>query len=468
MPNSESRILNKYFWWLLFFLLVSTFWFVAVQHGQSLASLPAPNGFHGAQADALLHGRLYLFEAPKELLELDDPYDPVANKFFRDAGGHDLALFGDKIYSVHNFGPAIFLHIPYRLLGLGNLNPRLSVLISSIAASFLLCKLIDRMLENRRQLSPGYWLACLYLISLVSPLLWLVSIGRAYEESISLGQAFLLGGLCLLLPRQSCLDPDVRTFRPSRTFFGLCIIALAGLSRPSLLVCLPVICVWIFFQLPERRILRRLRSMVLVTSGALLVVAVISLVNWYRFDAFGHFGNTFQLAGMNMRQYQTGGAGYLLPNLADYLFAMPRIVTEWPFLRLAASTFKDNPNEHSHEPIVGFLVLYPHLAVMTAFAQSAIPRRRLGQLRTTHAAVGSLLLSLAAITLLVTAYPFNSATMRYEGDFVPLFLAGSLTLSFNSARQSKRWTRLILVPLLFSAALMWSFSLTNCSGTGSC
>jgi len=452
---------------LLFVLLASTFWFVALQHGRSLGSLPAPNGFHGAQADALLHGRLYLFEAPKELVELDDPYDPVANKFFRDAGGHDLALFGDKIYSVHNFGPAIFLHIPYRLLGLGNLNPRLSVLVSSIAASFLLCKMIDRMLGNRRQLSPGYWLACLYLIGLASPLLWLISIGRAYEESISLGQAFLLGGLFLLLPRQSSLDSVTHQPNLKIMFLGLISMAFAGLCRPSLFVCIPIVCLWLLSQMHGLHLLRRLYRICFAASGATVVLAGYLYLNWRRFGEVGNFGTTYQLAGMNMREYRVGDLAYLLPNLGDYLFALPRLVNEWPFIRLTALTFRDNPNEHSHEPLVGIVGLYPHISLLL-LSELRCAKLRLKRPKDSSVQFGALLMFLGVVAMLVTAYPFNSATMRYEGDFVPLLLAGGAAFYIERAQRGSSFRMNVFLPVLFSASLMTSFALTNCLGTGAC
>lgn len=467
LSNRLSAVIEKHFWWLLFLLLASTFWFIAIQHGRSLGSLPAPNGFHGAQADALLHGRLHLFQAPQELLELDNPYDPVANKFFRDAGGHDLALFGDKIYSVHNFGPAIFLHIPYRLLGLGNLNPRLSVLVSSVAASLLLCRLIDRMLGNRRELSPTYWLVYLYLIGLGSPLLWLVSVGRAYEESISLGQAFLLGGLCLLVPQKSSLDSF--THRPNSwmTFLGLLSMSFAGLCRPSLFVCIPIVCVWLLSQMYGIHLLGRLWRICFMVSGATVVLVVYLYLNWRRFGEISNFGTTYQLAGMNMREYRVGDLAYLLPNLGDYLFALPRLVKDWPFFRLAASTFRDNPNEHSHEPLAGVFAVYPHISLLLV-SQMHCAKLRLKKPKDFSAQFGALLIFLGVFAMLVTAYPFNSATMRYGGDFVPLLVAGGATFYLGHAQRGSRSRKAQLIPILVSAILMTSFSLTNCLGTGSC
>lgn len=110
-----------------FVLVVIVYVLASLTYGRSLGSYPTPYGFQNRLAEAFLDGHLDVGAAPEGLIELADPYDPVANQPFRSQGAHDLAYYDGKLYTVHGPTPAIIGNIPYWILGLGYLNANLEV-----------------------------------------------------------------------------------------------------------------------------------------------------------------------------------------------------------------------------------------------------------------------------------------------------------------------------------------------------
>src|SRR3989338_9310428 len=68
-------------------------------------------------AKGFLQGQLNLpVNPPIELLNLKNPYDPIANAKFREMGYHDFSLYKGKFYLYFAPVPALLLYLPYRAL----------------------------------------------------------------------------------------------------------------------------------------------------------------------------------------------------------------------------------------------------------------------------------------------------------------------------------------------------------------
>ena len=88
----------------------------------ALSSMPTddvaatPGGYYNHLAESVLQGRLDLGIAPRrELLELPDPYDPVANAPFR---LHDVSLFEGRYFLYFGITPVAVLFAPARVFGI--------------------------------------------------------------------------------------------------------------------------------------------------------------------------------------------------------------------------------------------------------------------------------------------------------------------------------------------------------------
>src|SRR5262245_53141227 len=101
------------------FLLAAAFYLWTAATSVPLTLHGADSETYNRLADAFLHLRLSLGDAPEGLLRLPDPYDPVQNLQFRTAYGvHDLALYDGRLYATWGPAPALVLLVPMHLIGL--------------------------------------------------------------------------------------------------------------------------------------------------------------------------------------------------------------------------------------------------------------------------------------------------------------------------------------------------------------
>lgn len=444
----------------------------ALTYGRSLRSTEVPVGFHAHIADALLKGRLEVLPVPKGLLELTDPYDPQANAPFRAQGYHDFALYKGRIFTATGPTTAFLVHVPARVLGLGNLNPNLVTLLCSLGG---FVASVGVFTECRRRFFPGiplwFELSVVFVIGLGSPVPWLVSIGRAYESAIACGYLLVALGLyCLVRGLRNVASPDRRYLFGSGAAFAAAVGARASLA--------PAI---VFFAIALTLMVRHrrgtagacLRSIAWLVTPYAAVGALLAAYNYLRFEALTDFGMTFQLAGVNMQKYPFYRLDHLVPNLVDYLTLPPRILSEWPFVFLQKNTFFDNPWKHSHEPVAGVLLLYPVLVVGVVAAATRWRSLRRAQPGLLVALASALLFAL--LVIFSVSFVLNSSTMRYTVDFVPVLalvacVAVGAALSLERPRSSARlkiggpWVAAVALSCAISLALVS----TPCPGTGSC
>jgi hypothetical protein len=66
--------------------------------------MPGPTGYNGEYAQALLKGQLHLREAPPQMAQLADPYDPAQYSPFYT---FDLSYYQERIYSYFGVVPPL-------------------------------------------------------------------------------------------------------------------------------------------------------------------------------------------------------------------------------------------------------------------------------------------------------------------------------------------------------------------------
>jgi len=438
---------------------------LATSDGRSIGAYKEPYGKFAKQAYVLLEGRLNVGTAQPELLALPDPYDPQLNEPYRLCCFHDEALYESKIFLVHNIGPVLFLHLPFRLLTGEFLNPRLSVFLSSTLASVFMSCLILELLSRQRVLRQRERVCIAVLASVASPLTWLVSIGRDYEEAIALGQAFLLAGLLVLL--RSDYHEAQRRWSQG-IFLGFFLIGLAGLTRPVLYLAAPVMLAYAELNRNSSRKWKPpLEALVALSS----VGIVQASYNYFRFENIFEFGTRFQLAGQNMRTYPINSLSHLVPNINDYLFKFPQPHWNFPWLTLSKNTFSIDPSIHYSEPMVGLVFIAPHIVLMASAFWSAMfiaIRGRLGEVERVPLET-KFLLTLGLILLAAVSLPFNASTFRYSIDFAPIMVIGMFGTLGATRLCRFTWLRMSLLLLVaIAAANMTGLASLPCSGTGSC
>jgi len=428
-----------------------------------------PAGFQAHTARAFLNGDLDMGPAPEGLLALSDPLDPAANFIYRSEYAlHDFSLYQGRIYSPFGPSPALLLHVPYRLLVGQALDPGLSTAVFSVAwlvvALFAYREITARMLHSRPWWADAGALAA---FGLASPMPWLITIGRSYEETIACGAFLTMAGIALF----STATKDTRSAHLGALVGTGVTLGLAFGARPHLLgtgLLIAAAVIWLLRWRPEGwRI-----GLAAILVPYLSLIGAVLLYNHARFGSPIEFGTHYQMAGVHPQSYDLFNLRNLPGNLADYLISGPRLEPRWPHVHLLENTYAHNPTQHSNEPVTGMLTTFPFIFVGLRCLPLAFRRSGYaGRQTATHL----ILLFLLAVGLLTSvSLPFSSSTMRYTVDFIPVFallatVSAVVALGAPAAEGEHRGLRRI-----WASTLVWSalagvlLSLTSCPGTGSC
>jgi hypothetical protein len=452
----------------------------AWSYGKSLGprpvSAPALFNFENRLSDALIAHQLSLkIETPKGLLRLRDPYDPRANSEYRLLNGqlHDLSLYKGRVYAYFGPAPAILLYIPFRALRVGELSPTLATLIFC-ALGFLFSLALFRFLVRWCCGPIPVWVQCVavFTLGLGVPTAWMIYIGRDYESTIACAYMLLFAGAYLLA--RGILVGSTRLYLA----LGSGALGLAVAARPTMVVaCLFVLVAAVLVLRARFDHRRRNAYLAAVITPYVAIGALIALYNYARFDSIFEFGQTYQLAGFNARAYQYGSLSYLPKGIYYYLFSPGRVMNEYPYVFLRATTL-DEPTllqnrGYHNEPVAGLLTNMPAAAAGYLVLATGLRRvtRRFPKVLPTLVA----LLVPAAVVLLLMSYQYRGTTMRYELDFAPLIVMGSLLawVAWTRSLPRPRWRAwlgngfflaTLIATILFSLAI----TLTPCQGTGSC
>jgi hypothetical protein len=439
-------------------------------------SAPTLYNFENRVSDALVAHQLSLkIQPPKGLLQLDDPYDPRANVDYRFKNQlHDLSLYKGKLYAYFGPAPAILLYIPFRALRVGDISPTLATLIFC-TLGFLFSLALFRLLVRSCFGSIPVWMQCVAVFSLGLgvPAAWMIYIGRDYEATIACAYMLLFGGAYLLARGILIRSSGIYIALGSAT------LGAAVAARPTMVVAS------FFLLLAAITVMRarfdsRRRNMLLaaVIAPYVAIGVLIALYNYARFRSIFEFGQSYQLAGFNPRTYEYGSVSYLPKGLFYYLFSRARVMNEYPYLFLRASTLDipellQNRGYHN-EPVAGLFTNMPVAAAGYLLLATSV-RRAARRFLKVFAIIGTLLVP-AAAALLLTSYQYRGATMRYELDFAPLIVMGSLlawVAWYKSSSSRPKWlarggNAFFLVALVATIAFSLAITLTPCQGTGSC
>jgi 4-amino-4-deoxy-L-arabinose transferase-like glycosyltransferase len=284
--------------------------------------------YYNLLTDAFLAGRTSLLILPApEMLALENPRDPIANRLYR---LHDASLYQGQYYLYFGPAPVVVLFLPFRVISGVHLPTRAAVAVFCIGGLICSCMLYFVLARWEGWQRP-VWLdaAVVALLGTGSGLFIVVRRPSFYEASISAGYCFLMGALLCL----------ARALDSQRRWAGLMaaglFLGLAAGSRPNFaVVAAGVLAVsicamrikkldWCFLALP------------VVLCGALL--------GWYNFARFGNpmeTGIRYQLTGMSTDQGVKFRLENLLPGIWYFLFAPPSsgsmLRTNYPFGHLRA------------------------------------------------------------------------------------------------------------------------------------
>ena len=417
-------------------------------------SLEGGNQITQELVDAFENGQLSLLEEPAPgLLALENPYDRAARN---DSGEHilwDHVLYEGNYYSYYGIAPVLLLFLPYHMITGYYFSTNLAVLLFGIVGIIFLAMTYLAVAKRWfRDVSAGGVLAGLVVLFSVCGI-WF-SLGRPlfYEISISSGFAFVTMGAYFLISSNV-----VSAGRTSlvRIVFASLFSGLAVLCRPTLAVY--SVCTCLFFLFGFRKAGQKpaadgtyavslMRTITYVICALLPLMLLGLLQMWYnyaRFDSPLDFGIQYSLTinDFTHAEYHTH---FVLIGLMNYLFAVPSISMDYPYistpfsrLNVSGYYFSDIGNTS------GILFLaFPVFAYL--LAGKAL--RRIDS-RAQRIQWGSLVGMTCILMPLVIIFSIweSGYAVRYVADFSWQIVIGALAVLFFLYQKSQNMTKKELV-----------------------
>lgn len=409
----------------LFFLLVFLFYAWTVSNGSldALKWTQEPKGYHCLLADAFLHGQTFLLIKPSpDLLNLIDPYDPIANAQLR---LHDASLYNNHYYLYFTPSVALFILAPFKALtGYFISEALLTALFCYIGflAVFFSFKKIIKTQSIKLTLTMN--LACILAFALLSMIPYLLRRPAVYELCIATAYASLMIALyCLVTVLESSKKSRLKT-----VLFGV-FLGLSILARPNQVFTCTFLSLALLYW---RRVAcydnwKTLAWTMLWIGGPVLCVLLVMFsYNFQRYGSFFEFGSSYMLSGFNSRTMNACSLSYMPLNIYYYFFQTPYSSFNFPFIHALPTPdllyqIKDPHKIYNVEPVIGLLGL-------PLFWLFIVPVFYLKQMRA-HSPLTTryaLLFLVAGLVSLMSVSIAGGISMRYIVDFLPLLLLSLL------------------------------------------
>lgn len=378
-----------------------------------------------------LAGQLSLSILPnKRVLNSKDPYDPAQNKRFK---LHDASLYKGKYYLYFGPLPVIAFYIPFKLLT-GSYPPESSSVIFFLSAGFLIgFILLMRIKDKYFQHIPEFHLIFSGLIfGLVSTAPFLLARPSFYEAAISSAFCFMMLALFFLY------ELLTNSLQIKNVFlFSLC-LSLTVSGRPHFaLVCLALISgVFIYLlKVPSNNRRGLIYALLFPTFCA---GVILSLYNYLRFDSFFEFGQRFQLAGFDPRQYGILDLSNIFQNLTHGLFYYFFQPFFFPLLIPIHEKYLMSPT-------CGILLTTPFIILIFLLPKLVIFHFKNGHQEKRPLFIFLIFLFIIPLILILFLCIIPRAANRYEMDFSPylIFLSIMTLWLLDGVNLNQRLLKLI-------------------------
>lgn len=373
--------------------------------------------YYNLLADAFLAGQLHLLIEPsQELLSSENPYDPEQHKY---KSLLDASLYNNKYYFYFGPAPALTFFIPYKVLFTGRMPANFAAGLMAyggvLFAYLLLLFFRDRFFHNVED-----WLIFLGVISvsLCTFIPFALRRPSSYEIAILGAYFFSMGGMYFLL--SGTFGKEIKNWK---LVLGSIFLGLAVASRPVLMLAFPALAlsyVYILQKVKEKNFKKTVPQLIFLIIPYSIIIFLLGLYNYLRFDNWLEFGQKWQLTLQNMREIELFSFSNLFPNLGRYLFKPVETLQEFPYFTIGFEhIYKDG---FSLEPVTGILVTVPLVWLGLIFIISWK-----NVFRQNYALFLSLLaIACSAILILVFVSFYSAVTMRYAIDFTPFFVVFAL------------------------------------------
>ena len=441
--NSESTAHNFLFILTAFLLIAaifavrarhcdSTYCYIAFEKDAYIWQSP-----YIKQTDAFLKGQLHLdATASKELLSLENPYDPSARAEAGAAFLWDHAFYNGRYYSYFGVAPILTVHLPIYLVTGGLPSDEYAAqMLAVYAVIFLALAYREVLLRFVKKVNLWLFLLGLCAFTVVSGVYTAVLIADFYYlpvlSALGCTMAFVFYAL-RAVRKNGCAE--------RRTLLALAAISLtfAVLSRPSAsLMCLGVSPIFAELFLKKERGERR-KNLSSLCFFALPLAVLACAVMWYnsaRFSSPFDFGEKYQLTVSDVSK-NTLEPGFAFSAFFSYFLYPFWEKSTYPFIGMQGQLVLPDGARYVYGDLyVGAFalvlpaaaLLYPGLARREREAGEADPFKNTAVLAT----------AVLSVAVAFADFCRGGVNMRYIYDIVPMLsIVGVTTLLGLTARFS--------------------------------
>jgi hypothetical protein len=423
---------------VLFFAAVAVFYFwTAATTVEGMHFDKAGSRNYGLLADALRHGQLSLrVKPPQALMDLPNPYDPTANRPFRDAGLWDLSLRNGHLYAPWGPTAAIVLFAPFQLIGIEIPESFAVALFGFLGLLFSVMTL--RFLVRRFLPDTPRWAlaAATVFLAFGTSLPFVLRRPSFYEVAVTCGLCFAMLGLWLLVTGWFGLRPSWRRLAGAGLCFGLALVSRPTLGALAIVPLGLVLAAWRHAAWPEG--VTRRQALVALLVPAVACGLLLAAYNDARFGSPMEFGQKYQLAGLYPADLKTFDPAFIPSGLFLYLLAPPRPMALFPFVQLSSTPtlpWATPADFFALEATGGVLILAPALFWILLLPFAA--RRMAPDLR------GLLfgLVGAGAVIVFAMSFILPGTTQRYTVDFMALLSLAALLIWLVMLTRAERGSR---------------------------
>ena len=381
--------------------------------------VPHHYGFYNLLADSFSAGRIdLLIDPPQELLDLKNRRDPIANQKTRIL---DVSLYGKRFYLYFGTVPALVLFIPFRWLGIGKISEPLAVAIFSyglyLCSLYILLACVRRFIPNANKLLVFMGILA---IALTNSIPYVLRHPVVYDVAITSGAFFAMLGLAFLLRSWNGEQCHRGWFLAASAAFGLSL----GCRPIYLFSCIVLFVVWL---LVSREKNFRIKEMLLdgfslILPFSICVLGVVTY-NYIRFGSLSEFGMSYMLGPTEWDLSNMYHACNIPPGLFLNALCPPSLDPVFPFLHLRPFYPFQFPKGYVlEEPSAGFFATSP--VMLFSLITIGFGIRRFFSQRVFF--VASMIMLLGFAIVFIEGFMQYATTMRYQVDFAPTILLGSM------------------------------------------
>lgn len=286
--------------------------------------------------DAFEHGQVSLMdEVPKELLELENPYDTSERSAAGLSYKWDHLLFEGKYYSYYGIAPVITLFLPYHMITGYYFPSSLACLMYTLLAGLFLGLCYISIVKNWFAKTP-LRLVILGLVTTLFASCVIINVyaTQFYEIAQSSAMCFLVIGFYFMLNSGIFTKNNIRL---SFLLLSSLFVSLSVLSRATSAVYAIVMVFWIiygYFQYMEGKNKKSVDTAkyILTSITPYVIFGLVQMTyNYLRFGNPFDFGIKYTLTIYDYINIDMHFS-MIMVSLINFLFAVPLINTTFPFI----------------------------------------------------------------------------------------------------------------------------------------